>query len=537
MSELSWDDGPGTPPDGGDGQGRGLVTLNYLLGVLRRRRHVWLAAAGLGLVAALGLHVLSPPPREAATSVLVTHGIGDDPERAMATDAELAKARTVAARVRARLDLPLTTDDFRTSYAVSGLTDRVLRITAQAPSDEEAVHRADALAQGFLTFREQQIERRQRLVLEDLQPRIDGLLGEIDDLNGRIESAQTDSSEAAIQRLDDLESQRGEAATELQQLQQTVKDTQLETVSMVGGTQVLDPAAVLPASSLKALAVDLATGLVGGLTLGVGFVLVAALLSDRLRRREDVAAALGVPVRLSVGHVSTGDRRDTVARLTRRAPRPALVHAVRHLEHVLDGLPARPALAVVAVDDTAAPARVVTTLAASLTRAGQRTVLADLTGQGALAQQFALTEPGAHVVPVEGSETPVTLVLPPEDDLAPRGPLAPGLRETDPEPWWAGEEAAEAWEQAQVRLTLVHLDPAVGADHLPGWATDAVAVVTSGRSNATRVHGTAELVRLSGTRLRSGVLLDSDVTDDSLGVPTAPPASASGRLDLGVVNR
>ena len=40
-----------------------------------------------------------------------------------------------------------------------------------------------------------------------------------------------------------------------------------------------------------------------GLVLGLGIVIVRALVSDRLRRRDDVAHALGAPVNLSVGSV------------------------------------------------------------------------------------------------------------------------------------------------------------------------------------------------------------------------------------------
>ena len=69
------------------------------------------------------------------------------------------------------------------------------------------------------------------------------------------------------------------------------------------GSVVLDAAAPLPHSRLKKLILDAALGLVVGLVLGVGIVVVRALVSDRLRRRDDVAQALGAPVTLSVGAV------------------------------------------------------------------------------------------------------------------------------------------------------------------------------------------------------------------------------------------
>ena len=75
---------------------------------------------------------------------------------------------------------------------------------------------------------------------------------------------------------------------------------------------------------------------------------------------------------------------------------------------------------------------------------------------------------------------------------------------------------------ANLLLTLATVDPSLGGEHLATWATDAVAVVTAGRSSWEKIHGVAELVRLSGTRLVSAVLVGADKTDESLGMTPAP---------------
>ena len=46
----------------------------------------------------------------------------------------------------------------------------------------------------------------------------------------------------------------------------------------------------------------------------------------------------------------------------------------------------------------------------------------------------------------------------------------------------------------------------------------AVAVITTGRSSWTTVSAVGEMVRRSGTRLESAVLIGADNTDESLGV-------------------
>ena len=74
-----------------------------------------------------------------------------------------------------------------------------------------------------------------------------------------------------------------------------------DTNAIVTGSYVLNPATALPRSLIKGPALYFVGGLFGGLVVGMGGVIVAALLSRRLRRRDDVAVAMGAPVRLSVG--------------------------------------------------------------------------------------------------------------------------------------------------------------------------------------------------------------------------------------------
>ena len=45
-------------------------------------------------------------------------------------------------------------------------------------------------------------------------------------------------------------------------------------------------------------------------------------------------------------------------------------------------------------------------------------------------------------------------------------------------------------------------------------------MVTAGRSTATRIHTVGEMIRLSGARLASVVVMDVDEADESLGATT-----------------
>jgi hypothetical protein len=73
---------------------------------------------------------------------------------------------------------------------------------------------------------------------------------------------------------------------------------------------------------------------------------------------------------------------------------------------------------------------------------------------------------------------------------------------------------------------MVTLDPATGGEHLATWSADAVAVVTVGKSNATRLGAVGEMVRFAGVRLQSVVVVGADGSDESLGIANMSYPSA-----------
>ena len=184
------------------------------------------------------------------------------------------------------------------------------------------------------------------------------------------------------------------------------------------------------------------------------------------------------------------------------------------------------ALAVVPVDDLQVPALSLVSLALSLRGEGEQVVVADLCAGAPAARLLGAGEPGVREV--SAHDTRLVVAVPERDDVVPVGPLARGPAPAQRSSFTEAVAAASA--SANLLLTLATLDPSLGGDHLATWATDAVAVVTAGRSSWAKIHGVAELVRLSGTRLASAVLVGADKTDESLGVmPDA--GNGLGRLD------
>jgi hypothetical protein len=273
------------------------------------------------------------------------------------------------------------------------------------------------------------------------------------------------------------------------------------TAAAVKGSVVMDSATLLAHSRLKPLILYAAVGLIGGLVLGISIVMIQALISDRLRRRDDIAQAIGAPVRLAGRRGSAASRDADVQRIA--------AYLGRVVPRNRSGLAA---LAVVSVDDPQAAAMSLVSLAVSCAQQGRQVVLADLAGDGPAASILGASDAGIRTVTADGAH--LVLAVPERDDVSPVGPLSRSPEQHSP----FTDAVIGACAGADLLLTLATLDPSVGGDHLSTWAAEAVAVVTAGRSSWAKIEGSGEMIRLSGARLVSAVLVGADKTDESLGL-------------------
>jgi capsular polysaccharide biosynthesis protein len=503
-----------------------LGTLTVIRAALRRRAWLWRVVAVLGLLAGVGVSVARPVPYQAATTVLLTPEPGAQVGEEMPNDVIMLQSNTVAERAMRDLKLG-PADNLVGTYTVKPLTDRVLVLEVKAPSSAEAVRRANALAAEFLKYRAQQLQAQQKLVFASLSQQLSQAQQRVATIAGKISSVSAQPATSAQQsELKSLEDQRNQAESALNGLQQSTTSyrvtQQQAMVSMIDGSQVLDTASPLKhTTEAKHALLYGGLGLGAGLVLGLGLAVVLELVSDRLRRREDVARALGVPVRLSVATVPA--RRRGPGLPWRSAARDGDLQRIAG--YLRDSVPEVPgggaaALAVVAVDNAPAAAAPLVSLAVSLARQGRQVVLADLSG-GHAARLLGAADPGVRTVTADGAQ--LVVAVPGRGEAAPAGPVHRGLAPAGPGgDGPAGKELAEAYAAADYLFTLVTLDPSLGAEYLPGWATDAVVTVTAGESSWEKLHSAGEMVRLSGTRLVSAVLIGADHTDESLGATPAP---------------
>jgi capsular polysaccharide biosynthesis protein len=499
------DTGVGAPPPL-------LTSLHFLLSTLRRRWRTWIALGCVGLSLGLAYALVVPPKSEATATLLLVHDAAADPAGAMETDVNLLRTRAVAAEVIDALGLDLTPHDFQAAMDVEPLTSTVLVLTLTAYSDEEAVRRASATSEIYLDFRADQLDAQTTALVEgyqgrltELQERADALSQEYD----RLSSSTSDEAQAAA-----ILTQRSEVTTEIGRIQQEIEDATLGTHAVVTASGVVDPASAVPRSETRRLALLGGSGLIAGLALGIGIVILGAVTSDRLRRRGDVALALGVPVQRSAARVRRGRWGALVPGRRSSAGRGVEVLS-RGVEEALDSIRRRPRrVALATIDDPGAGELVLADLAVRQAVGQRRVFLVDLSERGRLAAAVGRAYRSRGEKPDDLSGVPVVFRPDGLPALA-QGPIrragggATALTDDDPR--------RTAWRSADVVLVLARVDPDVGVGDLRTWADHVVLLVTAGRSTPERLASAAELIRFSGAQLLFSLLVGTDGTDESSG--------------------
>ena len=488
----------------------GLVSLGFIQAAIRRTARMWCALGIVGLLAGVGLFVLRPAGYQATTQLLLAQPPGA-PVGWITDDQAIAQSRTVAGIALRKLGLQADTASFVKVYTVATVTDRVLQITVKAQSARDALREANALAAAFLTFQKHLLDKQEQLVSSALQEQIGAARHQLAVINAEI----TSTSPSRQDQLHSLQIQRAGATSSLTQLKLTVANSQANaqaaTTTAVNDSGVLDPAGLVKQSVKRRMALYGGGGLLAGLVLGLGIVVLRAVVSNRLRRRDDVARALGAPVRLSIGkrHLSRRRlRRQGLAAAQSASLSRVVIHLGTAVAPTSGGFAS---LAVVPADDIEVAAVCLAALAMSSAQQGLRVVLADLCDGAPGARLLGVTDPGVGEVSV--GHAGLVVVVPDREDVLPRGPLDIGGYGP------AGDDPlAAACASAELVLTLAALDPAMGGDFLAEWATSVVAFVTTGQSSAERVHAVGEMIRLAGIQQVSAVLVGADKADESLGL-------------------
>jgi capsular polysaccharide biosynthesis protein len=497
-------DGPDAEPQPVRRELGQFVSLHYVFKAISRRRRVVLVMALIGLLVGMSLHVIVPRKYSATSTIFMTFNPQDDPARDMATSVALLDSDAVAQNVIAQLKLDVTPQKFEEQYSGTAVTDSLLEITVEAPTAADAVKRATVIDSQFLAFRTNMLNRQNT----------DDNAGDY----AEIAALQKQSSGATSAVV--LQDQNLIAALD------AAIQTNDETNTLIkNGTYVVAQPTAITHSALKVLLADSGSGLVAGLALGLGAIIVLAVASDRIRQRDEFAAALGSPVELSVGRFGRCRvlRKRRLRRKLSRPGRPVELMA-RYLRQVVHSGPTPKRLAVVSIDSLEPSALSLAILAGRLAVfEGKRVMVTDMSPGRVLGELLGVSKPETRIVFVKGAWVPVLVSVPPEDDPTVEMPLPELDAEALP---------GQQWSSPHVMLSLTTVDPATGAEHLRQVADEAVVVVTAGRANATRVRSTAQLLRAAGVKVRSAILVATDRNDDSLGLRRDDLGSREDDQDL-----
>jgi capsular polysaccharide biosynthesis protein len=214
------------------------MDVRTVVRTLRRRRRLLLAAAGAGLSAGLAYAVLMPQMATATAQVVLppaTSSVEGTPVRDVQTQVAIATSGPVLSRALGAADTELSLRALEDRITVTAVTQDILAISAQGRTASEARNLADAVADGYLAY----------AWPVDLKA-----------------SAAPDAGPQAA-----------------------------------AGAQVLEYASLATRPPVAVhLAVWAALGALAGGALAAGWTVIASRNDLRLRRRDDIADAVGLPV-------------------------------------------------------------------------------------------------------------------------------------------------------------------------------------------------------------------------------------------------
>ena len=428
-----------------------LISLRFVMSALRRRRKVWLSLAALGLMLGLAYHVVVPRSYSASATVYLAHAPGTDDAVEMANDLALLQTTSVAQRAIDSLgETKLSPTTFLGKQPGIAVSDNVMAITVAGPTKAEAVRRANATATAFLAFRSAQEDRQTGATIKALNQQIAALNQQVKQLSTEIAAiGQTPGG----QSLASLEGDQSADTNEVTTLEQTVQSDQIADLAVASGSRIVTPAAAVHVSTVKLLGLSGISGLIGGLVLGMAIVGLQAIVSDRVRRRDEMASLLAAPVTFSLPPFRR-PRTHAAAWVKRMVATPGEEVGALASHFRQRGLPPDEGntLLVIAIDDVEVPAAALATLAWRLAAEGNSVALIDLTERRILDSSLGEFHPDSpNAAPVAGH---VSVVAPSIDDVSAAGALRP----------WSGYGR-----DADYVLVLATVDPggAPGISHRP----------------------------------------------------------------------
>lgn len=297
-----------------------LVDLHGLLSGIRRRRRLWLSLALLGLIVGTALAVAIPSPPTASTRILVVHEQDQpsDPGTLVKTDIALLQTTRVAGAALKSLGIAERPEDFLKDYSAIAVSNNVLDLTVKGRTQADAVARAKAVAEAFITDYVRRIQDGAVSQQQALLKQRDDARTELAQVDAQISQLSGRYAQASATQLESLYSRRADLASRISDLTGRAEEAGIGAPKVTSGTQIMDAARPVARQVLKTGATNAGLGLAIGLVLGLGLAAVAGVVRDRPVLRRDVSEHLGASVIAQLKSRSVKEREqvaDTVSRL------------------------------------------------------------------------------------------------------------------------------------------------------------------------------------------------------------------------------
>jgi capsular polysaccharide biosynthesis protein len=486
--------GPGLPSGPVSDQ---PINVRAFVKAVRRRYRLIGALVLLGACLTGALALLSPPLPTARTLVILpataTTNTGA-PARDMATQMLIATSFSVLAAAGESVSPPIAPAALKLQVDVSGLSEDVLQIQVSATTANDAKLLSNAVATDYIAYLARSGSASNGGVLTELQQQsaqltkqILGLQSQINTVSTRLatEKASSPAGQQDAALLGSLRSEQEEVSLQLNNVNSQIVTAQLANSASASATQILQKAAIVTPSSLRVPELGVA-GAAAGLLIGCLTALVRSRQDHRLRLRDELAGAIGVPVLASLDAWRCHSAKDWRRLVQHYQPSPVDIWNVRRVLQRLapGGGDSRPEVAVVAfADDTPALAA-----GAQLARAG--------------------VDAGVQVTLVVGDHPSLALL---------RSACALGSSPGSTAKSFVFEPENVRPEYLGVRLTVSVI--AVNSDkpELPALAATGILAVSSGFATAESLARVALAASDSGSPIEGIVVVNPESADSTTG--------------------
>ncbi len=278
------------------------------IGILRRRRVPVACLGALGLCGGIAYGLLRPPMPGAVALVILppsTATANGAPTRDMRTEIAIAESDGVLSRAGDLVSPHLGPEEVLRRVTISAMSNDVLSIEARAsrPGDAEAL--ANGIAQGYIAYVDALGGSATGDAIASLETQSSLLTKQVQDLQNQIQTVSTRlqsevptsaAGQTDLSLLGSLRNQQADDSIQLDQLNSQIAQARFGGGVIAGSTRVLQHAStVVPGSSFR-LPFQCAIGLAAGVLVSSLAVLLDGRRDRRLRRRDEIATAVGASV-------------------------------------------------------------------------------------------------------------------------------------------------------------------------------------------------------------------------------------------------